>query len=69
MQTQWMRQADLVVSDSTEIRGIDKRVLADLQWFIRHFGSMDKSAAPNRNMGYPQVSGSIPVETPSMDLT
>jgi len=28
-----------------------------------------KSKAPNRNMGYPQVLGSIPAENSSMDLT
>jgi len=36
----------------------------DLQWFFRHFISVDKSVAPDRNMGYPQVPGSIPAENP-----
>jgi len=40
----------------------------DLQRFIRHFSSVDKSAAPNRYMGYPQVLGSMPVETPRTQI-
>jgi len=35
----------------------------DLHWFVRHFSSVDKSAAPNRNVGYPQVPDSILAET------
>jgi len=40
----------------------------DLQWFIRHFSSVDKSAVPNSSMGYPQVHGSIPAETPKTEI-
>jgi len=35
----------------------------DLQEIIWHFTSVDTGAAPNRNMGYTQVPGSIPAET------
>jgi len=34
----------------------------DLQWFIRHLKSVNTSVAPDRNMGHPQVPGSIPAE-------
>jgi len=40
----------------------------DLQWFIRHFSSVDKSTAPNINIDYPQVPGSIPAETPRSQI-
>ena len=43
-------------------------VLMDLQWFIRHFSSVDTGAAPNRNMGYPQVPSLILVETPRTQI-
>ena len=35
----------------------------DSQLFIHDFSWVDKIAAPNRNMCYPQVPGSIPAET------
>ena len=31
-------------------------------WFTHHFSSVDTSAAPNRNMDYPQVPSSIPAD-------
>jgi len=40
----------------------------DLQGFIRHFSLVDKSAAPNRNVRYPMVPGSIPAETPRIRI-
>jgi len=45
-----------------------KRVLMDLQWLIRHFTSMDKSAAPNTHMGTSQVPATIPAETPNTQI-
>jgi len=38
---------------------IQKKVRIDLQGIICHFTSVDMSAAPNRNIGYLQVPGSI----------
>jgi len=43
-------------------------VLVNLPWLIRHFSSVDKSAAPDRNMGYLQVPGSIPAEPPRTQI-
>jgi len=38
----------------------------DLRWFICQFSSVDRSAAHDKNMGYPQVPGSIPADVLSM---
>ena len=35
----------------------------DFQWFNFNFSSVDKSAAPDKNVDYPQVPGSVPAET------
>jgi len=32
------------------------------------FITLDNSVAPNRNMGYPQVHGSIPAENPRTQI-
>jgi len=36
----------------------------DLERFIRHFNSLDKSVAPNKYMDYPQVPSFILTENP-----
>ena len=40
----------------------------DIWWFIHHFSSMpmDKTSAPDRNIDYPQVPGSVPAENPRL---
>jgi len=51
----------------TQIQINKKRVPKDFWWFIRHLGSVVKSAALQK-FSYPQVPGSIPAANTSTQI-